>query len=203
MTDIADRQKLSYIAAQAADARLNVELETEGMTLNIGPQHPATHGTLRIIVRLDGEQVIWAEPSAGYMHRGYEKLTEVRTYPQVTTLVNRIDWLGSFANEVPFILTAEQLMGIEAPPRAQWIRTILFEMARIANVTLFLGDMGVQLGALTPVFFAFRDREHVLNMMEAATGGRFHPNFDRIGGLKEDLPKGWIDECRVVMRRVR
>ena len=134
MTDLADRQKLAYIAAQAADARLNVELETEGMTLNIGPQHPATHGTLRIIVRLDGEQVVWAEPSAGYMHRGYEKLTEVRTFPQVTTLINRIDWLGSFANEVPFILAAEKLMDIEAPPRAQWIRTILFELSRIANV---------------------------------------------------------------------
>jgi NADH-quinone oxidoreductase subunit D len=146
---------------------------------------------------------VWAEPVCGYMHRGYEKLTEVRTYPQVTTLVNRIDWLGHFANEVPFILAAERLMGIEAPPRAQWIRTIFFELARIANVSLFLGDMGVQLGALTPVFFAFRDREHVLNMMEAATGGRFHPNFDRIGGLKEDLPKGWIDECKGVMRKVR
>ena len=116
MTMLTDRQQLGYIAAQAADARVNVELETEGMTLNIGPQHPATHGTLRIIVRLDGEQVIWAEPSCGYMHRGYEKLTEVRTFPQVTTLVNRIDWLGSFANEVPFILAAEQLMDIEAPP---------------------------------------------------------------------------------------
>ena len=129
MTEVLpERQQLAYIAAQAADARLNVELETEGMTLNIGPQHPATHGTLRIIVRLDGEQVVWAEPSCGYMHRGYEKLTEVRTYPQVTTLVNRIDWLGSFANEVPFILAAEKLMEIEAPPRAQWIRTILFEL---------------------------------------------------------------------------
>jgi NADH-quinone oxidoreductase subunit D len=146
MTDLVDRQKLSYIAAQAADARLNVELETEGMTLNIGPQHPATHGTLRIIVRLDGEQVVWADPGAGYMHRGYEKLTEVRTFPQVTTLINRIDWLGSFANEVPFILAAEKLMDIEAPPRAQWIRTILFELSRIANVSLFLGDLGVQLG---------------------------------------------------------
>ena len=104
------------------------------MTLNIGPQHPATHGTLRIICRLDGEQVVWAEPVAGYMHRGYEKLTEVRTFPQVTTLVNRIDWLGSFANEVPFILAGEKLMGIEAPPRAQVIRTILFELSRIANV---------------------------------------------------------------------
>ena len=203
MTDIADRQKLSYIAAQAADARLNVELETEGMTLNIGPQHPATHGTLRIIVRLDGEQVVWAEPSAGYMHRGYEKLTEVRTFPQVTALVNRIDWLGSFANEVPFILAAEKLMDIEAPPRAQVIRTILFELSRIANVGLFLGDLGVQLGAVTPVFMAFRDREHVLNLIEGATGGRFHPNFDRIGGLKDDLPAGWIAETKQVMKRLR
>jgi NADH-quinone oxidoreductase subunit D len=203
VTDIADRQKLSYIAAQAADARLNVELETEGMTLNIGPQHPATHGTLRIIVRLDGEQVIWAEPSAGYMHRGYEKLTEVRTFPQVTALVNRIDWLGSFANEVPFILAAEKLMDIEAPARAQHIRTILFELSRIANVSLFLGDLGVQLGAVTPVFMAFRDREHVLNLIESATGGRFHPNFDRIGGLKDDLPAGFITECKQVMKKLR
>ena len=203
MTMLGDRQQLAYIASQAADAHVNVELETEGMTLNIGPQHPATHGTLRIIARLDGEQVVWAEPSCGYMHRGYEKLTEVRTFPQVTALVNRIDWLGSFANEVPFILAAEQLMGIEAPPRAQWIRTILFELSRIANVSLFLGDLGVQLGAITPVFFAFRDREYVLNLIEGATGGRFHPNFDRIGGLKDDLPAGFIDETRAVMRKMR
>ncbi|KRO51921.1 MAG: NADH-quinone oxidoreductase subunit D 1 [Acidimicrobiia bacterium BACL6 MAG-120910-bin40] len=200
---LGSRQQLSYIASQAADARLNVELETEGMTLNIGPQHPATHGTLRIIARLDGEQVVWAEPSCGYMHRGYEKLTEVRTFPQVTSLINRIDWLGSFANEVPFILAAEKLMNVEAPPRAQWIRTILFELSRIANVTLFLGDLGVQMGAITPVFLAFRDREYVLNLIESATGGRFHPNFDRIGGLKDDLPAGWIDETKVVMKKLR
>ena len=200
---LGNRQQLSYIASQAADARLNVELETEGMTLNIGPQHPATHGTLRIIARLDGEQVVWAEPSCGYMHRGYEKLTEVRTFPQVTSLINRIDWLGSFANEVPFILAAEKLMNVEAPPRAQWIRTILFELSRIANVTLFLGDLGVQMGAITPVFLAFRDREYVLNLIESATGGRFHPNFDRIGGLKDDLPAGWIDETKVVMKKLR
>src|SRR5215208_3245283 len=175
MTAISERQQRSYIGAIAAEARVNVELETEGMTLNLGPQHPATHGTLRIVAKLDGEQVMSAEPVMGYMHRGYEKLVEVRTYPQVTTLVNRIDWLGHFANEVPFILAAEQLMEVEAPPRAQHIRTIFFELARIANITLFLGDMGVQLGALTPVFFAFRDREHVLNLMEAVTGGRCHP----------------------------
>ncbi len=200
---LGDRQRLAYIASQAADSRLNVELETEGMTLNIGPQHPATHGTLRIIARLDGEQVVWAEPSCGYMHRGYEKLAEVRTYPQVTSLVNRIDWLGSFANEVPFILAAEKLMGVEAPARSQHIRTILFELSRIANVSLFLGDLGVQMGAITPVFFAFRDREYVLNLIEGATGGRFHPNFDRIGGLKDDLPKGWIAETKAVMKKLR
>ncbi|MEA2718136.1 MAG: NADH-quinone oxidoreductase subunit, partial [Actinomycetota bacterium] len=153
--------------------------------------------------RLDGEQVISADVICGYMHRGYEKLTEVRTYPQVTTLINRIDWLSSFANEVPFILAAEQLMEVEAPPRAQWIRTIMFELSRIANVTLFIGEMGVQLGALTPVFFAFRDREYVLNLIEAATGGRFHPNYDRIGGLKEDLPRGWVAETHGAMARIR
>ena len=203
MTAITDREKLNYVAAQAADARLNIELETEGMTLNIGPQHPVTHGTLRIVAKLDGEQVIAAEPLAGYMHRGYEKLTEVRTYPQVTTLVNRIDWLGSFANEVPFILAAEQLMEVEAPERAQWIRTILFEMSRLGHMIMFLGDMGVQVGGLTAIFYAFRDREFVLNQIEAVTGGRFHPNFDRIGGLLDDLPKGWIAETKQAMEKVR
>jgi NADH-quinone oxidoreductase subunit D len=203
MTTITESQQLAYIGGQAAEARLRFELETEGMTLNIGPQHPATHGTLRIIVRLDGEQVVWADPSCGYMHRGYEKLVETRKYQQVTTLVNRIDWLSSFANEVPFILAAEQLYEVEAPPRAQWIRTMLFEMARIANITLFLGEMGAQLGAITPVFYAFRDREHVLNLIEAVTGGRFHPNYDRVGGLKDDLPKGWVAETKGAMDKVR
>ncbi len=196
-------RQAAYVAAQAADVRVNIELETEdGMTVNMGPQHPATHGTLRLIAKLDGEQVVSCEPVMGYMHRGYEKLAEVRTYPQVTTLVNRIDWLGSFANEVPFILAAEQIMGIVAPPRAQYIRTMLFEMARIANIVLGVGDMGVQMGAITPIFFAFRDREHVLNQIESATGGRFHPNYDRIGGIKEDLPKGWIAETKTVMGKM-
>jgi len=203
MTTIAEREQAAYVAAQAADARVHVELQTEQMTLNLGPQHPATHGTLRIVARLDGEQVVQADVVCGYMHRGYEKLAEVRNYPQITTLVNRIDWLSSFANEVPFILAAEKLMEIEAPPRAQYIRTILFELARIANITLFIGTMGADLGAITPVFYAFRDRERILNQIEAVTGGRFHPNFDRIGGLKDDLPRGWIDETKSAMVSVR
>ena len=185
-----------------ADAQVNVELDTGDMILNLGPQHPATHGTLRIVVRLDGERVLSADPVIGYMHRGYEKLTEFRTYPQVTTLINRIDWLSSFANEVPFMDAAEKLMGVDAPPRAQWIRTTLTELSRIATFLLFLGEMGLQVGALTPAFYGFRDREHVLNLIEAATGGRFHPNFNRIGGLKDDLPWGWIAETRATMKIV-
>jgi len=193
----------AFITSTLSESRINLEIESDGMTLNLGPQHPATHGTLRIIVKLDGEQIVACEPTMGYMHRGYEKLCEFRTFPQVTTLVNRIDWLSHFANEVPFILAAEQLMGVEAPPRAQYIRTVFFEMARLGNITLFLGEMGLQLGAMTALFYAFRDREHVLNLLEAVTGGRFHPNFDRIGGLKDDLPKGWIDETKAVMKKIR
>jgi len=185
-----------------ADAQVNVELDTGDMILSLGPQHPATHGTLRLVVRLDGERVIAADPIIGYMHRGYEKLTEYRTYPQITTLINRIDWLSSFANEVPFVHAAEQLMGIEAPPRAAWIRTVLTELSRIATFLLFLGEMGLQVGAITPAFYGFRDREYVLNLIEAVTGGRFHPNFNRIGGLKDDFPWGFTAECRQVMQKV-
>ncbi len=183
-------------------AQVNVEVDNGDMILNLGPQHPATHGTLRLVVRLDGERVVAADPVIGYMHRGYEKLSEFRTYPQITTLINRIDWLSSFANEVPFVSGAEQLMGVEAPPRAQWIRTILTELSRIATIYLFLGEMGLQVGALTPAFWGFRDRELVLNLIESATGGRFHPNFNRIGGLKDDLPWGWISECRATMDKI-
>jgi NADH-quinone oxidoreductase subunit D len=185
-----------------ADARVDVELDTGDMILNLGPQHPATHGTLRLVVRLDGERVVAADPVIGYMHRGYEKLSEFRTYPQVTTLINRIDWLSSFANEVPFLEAAEKLMEVEAPPRAKYIRTILTELSRIATFLLFLGEMGLQVGALTPAFYGFRDREHILNLIEAVTGGRFHPNFNRIGGVKDDLPWGWLAECRSAMKIV-
>src|SRR4029078_7923078 len=116
-----------------ADAQVNVELDTGDMILSLGPQHPATHGTLRLVVRLDGERVIAADPIIGYMHRGYEKLTEYRTYPQVTTLIHRIDLLSRLATQTPCISGAEMLMGIEAPPRAQYIRTALTELSRIAT----------------------------------------------------------------------
>ena len=189
-------------AAHIADVRVAVELQTEDMLLNIGPQHPSTHGVFRIVARLDGERVERADPVLGYMHRGYEKMSEVRSYPQITTFVNRIDWLSGFANEIPFILAAEKLMEIEAPPRANYIRTLLTEYSRISTFLVFLGTYGIELGGITPVFWGFRDREHILNLLEAVTGGRFHPNYNRIGGVKEDLPKGFIDESHDALDHV-
>jgi NADH-quinone oxidoreductase subunit D len=191
---VTDLEQQARYAAHVADARVAVELQTEEMLLNIGPQHPSTHGVFRLVARLDGERVERVEPVLGYMHRGYEKLVEVRSYPQITTLVNRIDWLSSFANEIPFILAAEKLMGIEAPPRTTWIRTLLTEYSRIATYLVFLGTYGIELGGITPVFWAFRDRERILDLIESVSGGRFHPNFNRIGGQKDDLPKGFIAE---------
>jgi NADH-quinone oxidoreductase subunit D len=198
-----------------SEVSVSVEIETADMTLNIGPQHPSTHGVLRLVAKVDGERAYDVQPVIGYMHRGYEKLAEVRTYPQVTALVNRIDWVSGFANEVPFITAAERLMEIEIPERAQYIRLILSEMARISSHLVFMASYPLELGAATPLFFALRERERVLDLMESVTGGRFHPNFNRIGGVKpaagsgstqrkvvQDLPKGFLAETRVAMDEV-
>ena len=198
-----------------AEVAVSVELETEAMTLNIGPQHPSTHGVLRLIAKVSGERATEVKPVIGYMHRGYEKLAEVRTYPQVTTIVNRIDWVSGFANEVPFIVAAERLMGVEAPERAQWIRLVLTEMARISSHLVFMASYPLELGAATPMFFGLRERERVLDLLESVTGGRFHPNFNRIGGVKPnygagpqtkktsmDVPAGFLSETRDAMDKV-
>ena len=198
-----------------SEVAVSVELETEGMTLNIGPQHPSTHGVLRLIAKVSGERATEVKPVIGYMHRGYEKLAEVRTYPQVTTIVNRIDWVSGFANEVPFIVAAERLMGVEAPERAQWIRLVLTEMARISSHLVFMASYPLELGAATPMFFGLRERERVLDLLESVTGGRFHPNFNRIGGVKPnygagpqtkktamDVPAGFLSETRDAMDKV-
>lgn len=197
------------------DAGVSVELQTPDMTLNIGPQHPATHGVLRLVARVDGERVTEVEPVIGYMHRGYEKLTEVRTYAQITALLNRIDWVSGFANEVPFVVAVERLAGIEAPPRAQWVRMILTELTRISSHLVFMSSYPLELGATTPLMHALRERERVLDLIEAVTGGRFHPNFNRVGGVKpaagggsnqrkvsQDLPAGFFEQTRRAMEKV-
>src|ERR671922_488582 len=175
----------------------------EEMTLNIGPQHPSTHGVLRLILELDGEQITRAEPVIGYMHRGAEKLAEVRDPRQVLVLMNRHDWLSAFNNELGWVMAVEQLAGIEVPERVQWIRTMLAEWNRILNHLMFTGSFPLELGAMTPMFYAFREREMIQDLMEAATGARMHHSYARVGGLKDDLPRGFLKRSADVLVWVR
>jgi NADH-quinone oxidoreductase subunit D len=168
-------------------------LRTEEMVLNIGPQHPATHGVLRVVVTLDGEKIVEATPVIGYMHRGHEKLFEQRDFRQITNLCSRMDWLSGINNEIPASLAVERLMEIEVPRRATYLRVIMAEINRILNHLMFTGSFGLELGATTPVMYAFRERELLQSAMEMATGGRLHFGFIRPGGLKEDVPRGFVD----------
>jgi len=177
------------------------------MVLNIGPQHPATHGVLRLALTLDGERIVRADPIIGYMHRGAEKLFEARDYRQIIVLANRHDWLSAFSNELGVVLAVERMLGMEVPVRAVWARTLLAELNRVLNHLMFLGSYPIELGAITPIFYAFREREVLQAVMEEVSGGRMHYMFNRVGGIKEDLPAGWSGRAReavaVVRRRVR
>jgi NADH-quinone oxidoreductase subunit D len=177
-------------------------LETQQMVLNVGPQHPATHGVFRLLATIDGEVLVDAEPVIGYMHRGYEKLVEARDYRQVTQLISRMDWLSGINNELPMWLAVERLMEVEVPPRAQYLRVILCEMNRILNHLMFFASFGAELGAITPTFYAFREREDIQFAMEMATGGRMHFGFLRAGGLKEDVPRGFYQQALKGVRQV-
>jgi len=178
-------------------------IETEDMILNIGPQHPSTHGVLRLKLTLDGERVITAEPIIGYMHRGAEKLFEVRDYRQIIVLANRHDWLSAFSNELGVVLAVERLMGIEVPERAVWLRMALAELNRVLSHLMFLGSYPLELGAISPVFYAFREREDLQVIMEEVSGGRMHYMFNRVGGVKEEVPAGWTSRARAVIGQVR
>ncbi|MCO8274470.1 NADH-quinone oxidoreductase subunit D [Actinoplanes sp. TRM 88003] len=178
-------------------------LETADMVLNIGPQHPSTHGVLRLKLTLDGERVVSCEPIVGYMHRGAEKLFEVRDYRQILMLANRHDWLSAFSNELGVALAVERLMGIEVPVRATWLRMVLAELNRVLNHLMFLGSYPLEIGAITPMFYAFRERETLQAVMEEVSGGRMHYMFNRVGGLKEEVPAGWTGRAREAIRTVR
>jgi NADH-quinone oxidoreductase subunit D len=178
-------------------------LDTADMVLNIGPQHPATHGVLRLAITLDGERIVRADPIVGYMHRGAEKLFEVRDYRQILVLANRHDWLSAFANEIGVALAVERMLGLEVPERAVWTRTLISELNRILNHLMFLGSYPLEVGAITPVFYAFREREIIQAVLEEASGGRLHYMFNRIGGLKEDVPAGWLTRTRDAVAKVR
>src|SRR5438105_13330315 len=178
-------------------------LQTAEMTLNIGPQHPSTHGVLRLALTLDGERIVRSDPVIGYMHRGVEKLFEVRDYRQIIVLANRHDWLSAFSNELGVVLAVERMLGMEVPVRATWARTLLAELNRVLNHLMFLGSYPLEIGAITPVFYAFTQREAIQAVMEEISGGRMHYMFNRVGGLKDDLPNGWRQRVRRAVADVR
>ncbi len=165
---------------------------TETMMLNLGPQHPSTHGVLRVLLELDGELIVRADPDIGFLHRGIEKLCEYRTYHKCMPLMNRLDYLAGEVNNFGFCLAVEKLLGVEVPKRAQYIRVMLAELTRIASHLFWLGTHGHDLGAMTPLFYAFREREKIMDLCEMVSGGRLFPLYFRIGGLAADLPEGFI-----------
>jgi NADH-quinone oxidoreductase subunit D len=157
------------------------------MILNFGPQHPATHGVLRLLLRLDGERVIGCVPEVGYLHRGYEKLAENMTYHEYIPHTDRLDYLSPLSNNMGFALAVERLAGIEAPPRAQYIRTICTELARISSHLMATGSMAMDVGALTILLWTFREREKLYDIFEVLTGARFTTSYSRIGGVAQDM----------------
>src|SRR5881392_137210 len=211
MVDMQERPAFqsSQVTSMIRGGGLDIEVvpsgnfSTEEMILNIGPQHPSTHGVLRIVLELDGEVITRAEPVIGYMHRAAEKLSEFRDVRQVLVLMNRHDWISAFNNELGWTIAVERLAGIEVPDRAQWIRTMFAEWNRILNHLMFCGSFPLELGAMTPMFYAFREREMIQDLMESATGARMHHSFVRIGGLKDDLPRGFLKQSAEVLKWTR
>ncbi len=174
---------------------LDNPLESE-MTLSMGPQHPSTHGVLRLDLRLDGELVLRAIPDIGYLHTGMEKLFEYKKYQQGIVITDRMDYLNPLGNNLVYVMAGEKLLQLEIPERAQVIRVLFCELQRIASHLVWLGTHALDLGAMSVFFYCFRHREKILNLIEAASGGRLTPSYFRIGGLMMDLPAGFDRRCK-------
>ena len=166
------------------------------MVLNLGPQHPSTHGVLRVLLELDGETVIKARPEIGYLHTGIEKNCEALTYSQAITLTDRIDYLAPLSNNLAYCLAVEKLLGLEVPKRAQYIRVLLTEITRLNSHLVWLGTHAMDLGATTVMLYCFREREEILNIFELVSGQRMMTSYFRIGGLALEPPPGWLEPVR-------
>ncbi|MDE2512081.1 MAG: NADH-quinone oxidoreductase subunit D, partial [Elusimicrobia bacterium] len=171
-------------------------LKTDQMFINMGPQHPSTHGVLRIALTIEGEIIKKAIPDIGYLHRGTEKLAEVRGYHHCVVLTDRWDYVSAMPNNLVFCLAAEKLMGSKIPPRADALRVVMCELNRIASHLLFFGTFGIDMGAFTAFLHAFREREMVLDLFEMVCGARMTYNYIRLGGVMKDLPDAWTAKCR-------
>src|SRR5437870_10579314 len=168
-------------------------IRTETMTVNMGPQHPSTHGVLRLVLELDGETVLSAEPTIGFLHTGIEKTAEQKKWQQVIPLVERMDYLAAQSNSLAFVLSAEKLLGIEdsIPERVISIRVLIAELQRLSSHLVWLGTHGMEIGAVSVMLYCFREREQLLNINEMLAGFRMFPSYMRVGGLREDLPRGF------------
>ncbi len=179
------------------------ELRTETMTVNMGPQHPSTHGVLRLVLELDGETVRSAAPTIGFLHTGIEKTAEQKKWQQVIPLVERMDYLSAQSNSMAFCLSVEHLLGLELPERVKNIRILLAELQRINSHLVWLGTHGMEVGAVSVMLYCFRERELLLNLNEMLAGFRLFPSYMRVGGLREDLPRGFHEAVRSFLDRMR
>jgi NADH-quinone oxidoreductase subunit D len=177
------------------------EMRSETMTVNMGPQHPSTHGVLRLVLELDGETVLSASPTIGYLHTGIEKTAEQKKWQQVIPLVERMDYLSAQSNSIAFCLSVETLLGLEVPERVRWIRVLIAELQRINSHLVWLGTHGMEVGAVSVMLYCFRERELLLNINELIAGFRLFPSYIRVGGLREDLPRGFHEAVTAFLDR--
>jgi NADH-quinone oxidoreductase subunit D len=181
---------------QPDETEQDVDLTTEDMLLNMGPQHPATHGVLRVVAKLRGEIVLDAEPFPGYLHRGTEKLAENRFYNQIVPLTDRLDYLSAFNNNLAYVQAVEKLIDLEIPERALYLRTMFGELQRLASHLIWLGTHAMDIGALSIFLYTMREREMILDLFESAAGQRLTLSYAQVGGLRNDIPDGFIDGVR-------
>src|SRR6476659_3637831 len=178
------------------------EIRTETMTVNMGPQHPSTHGVFRLVLEIDREVVVSAKSTIGYLHTGIEKTCENKKWQQVVPLIERTDYLGAQSNSLSYALSVEKLLGLEMPDRVKWIRVLIAELQRINSHLVWLGTHAMDLGAVSVMLYCFRERELLLNINELIAGFRMFPSYIRVGGLREELPRGFHEMVSALLERM-